>query len=124
MTDFFARIFANPWLTVLMLLGLVIALYMGRSSAHGFIETLFRSLATGLRISAKSLSLTEKKLKARNREVLMALGKDHAERELAREFFRINKFVERDLGGYPRLQRNIQEQITRINEDYEHSGEV
>lgn len=124
MTDFFARIFEDPWLGVLVFLALVIALYMGRSSAHGLIETLFRSLSSGLRLSAKSLSLAEKKLKARNREVLMALGKEQAERELAREFFRINKFVERDLGGYPKLQRNIQEQITRINEDYEQSGEV
>lgn len=124
MTDFFARIFEDPWLAVLVVLGLVIALYMGRSSAHGLIETLFRSLSTGLRVGAKSLSLAETKLKARNREVLMVLGKEQAERELAREFFRINKFVERDLGGYPKLQRNVQEQITRINEDYERSGEV
>lgn len=124
MTDFFARIFEDPWLAVLVVLGFVIALYMGRSSAHGLIETLFRSLSNGLRLGAKSLSLAETKLKTRNREVLMALGKEQAERELARDFFRINKFVERDLGGYPKLQRNIQEQITRINEDYEQSGEV
>lgn len=124
MTDFFGRIVEDPWLALLALLGLVVVLYLGRSSAHGLIETLFRAFANGLRLGGKSLALAEKKLKARNREVLMVLGKEQAERELAREFFRINKFVERDLGGYPKLQRNIQEQITRINEDYEQSGEV
>lgn len=124
MTDFFGRILEDPWLALACLLGLVVVLYLGRSSAHGLLETFFRSLSNGLRLGAKSLALAEKKLKARNREVLMALGKEQAERELAREFFRINKFVERDLGGYPKLQRKIQEQITRINEDYEQSGEV
>lgn len=124
MTDFYARISADPWLAVLILAGVVAALYMGRSSAHGVIESLFRLLSSGLRMLARSVSMTEKRLKSRNREVLIALGKEHAEREISREFFRINKFVERDLGGYPRLQRSIQEQITRINEDYEQSGEV
>ncbi|MGQ9425285.1 hypothetical protein ACXYTJ_05895 [Gilvimarinus sp. F26214L] len=124
MNDFYARVFEDPWVAVSILVGIVLALYMGRSSAHGVIETFFRLLSSGLRMGSRSLALAEKKLKARNREVLISLGKEHAEREINREFFRINKFVERDLGGYPRLQRNIQEQITRINEDYEKSGEV
>lgn len=124
MTDFYARIFEDPWLGFLIVIGVVIALYMGRGSAHGMIETLFRLLSSGLRLGSRSISMAEKKLKERNREVLIALGKEHAEREINREFFRINKFVERDLGGYPKLQRSIQEQVTTINEDYERSGEV
>lgn len=124
MTDFYARISADPWLAVLILAGVVAALYMGRSSAHGVIESFFRLLSSGLRMASRAVAKTEQRLKARNREVLIALGREHAEREISREFFRINKFVERDLGGYPNLQRNIQEQITRINEDYEQSGEV
>jgi len=124
MTDFFARLLEDPWLAVLVIIAAILALYMGRSSAHGLIETLFRALSSSLRLAGRSLAIAEKRLKERNREVLIALGKEHAEREISREFFRINKFVERDLGGYPKLQRNIQEQITRINEDYEKSGEV
>jgi hypothetical protein len=124
MTDFYAHMFDDPWLGFLIVIGIVIALYMGRSSAHGVIETFFRLLSSALRLGSRSVSMAEKKLKERNREVLIALGKEHAEREINREFFRINKFVERDLGGYPKLQRSIQEQVTRINEDYERSGEV
>lgn len=124
MIDFYARISQDPWVAVLILLGVVLALYMGRSSAHGVIDNLFRLLSSAIRMGGRSVSMAEKRLKERNREVLIALGKEHAEREISREFFRINKFVERDLGGYPKLQRNIQEQITKINEDYEQSGEV
>jgi ABC-type multidrug transport system fused ATPase/permease subunit len=124
MSDFYAQMFEAPWLAVLVLLGIVIALYMGRASAHGVLESLFRLLSAGMRLGARSVSIAEKKLRARNREVLIALGKEQAEREISREFFRINKFVERDLGGYPKLQRNIQEQITNINEDYALSGEI
>lgn len=124
MIEFYARISEDPLLSVMILIGIVAALYMGRSSAHGVIESLFRLLSSALRLGGRSVSMAEKKLKARNREVLIALGKEHAEREISREFFRINKFVERDLGGYPKLQRNIQEQITKINEDYENSGEI
>lgn len=124
MIDFYTRISQDPWVAVLILVGIILALYMGRSSAHGAIESIFRLFSSAIRMGGRSVSMAEKKLKARNREVLIALGKEHAEREISREFFRINKFVERDLGGYPKLQRNIQEQITKINEDYEHSGEV
>ncbi|GAB1270109.1 hypothetical protein NBRC116493_33630 [Aurantivibrio infirmus] len=114
----------NWMVTVGLVIAGIIVLYIARASAHGVIESFFRLLTSALRLSARSLSLSEVKLKARNREVLIALGMDQAERELNREFFRINKFVERDLGGYPKLQRKIQEQITQINEDYQESGEV
>jgi len=113
------------WLVTLIVFVLAIfILYMGRKSAHGAIRSAFRFIYTSLRLGARSLALAEEKLHARNREVLIALGKEQAEREINREFFRINKFVERDLGGFPKLQRSIQEQITAINEDYEDSGAV
>ncbi|MEX1031755.1 MAG: hypothetical protein WDZ30_00200 [Cellvibrionaceae bacterium] len=124
MNDFFSRITEDPWVAALILIGIIIALYMGRSSAHGVINGVFRVVASGLRLGARSIAVAEARLKERNREVLISLGREHAEREISREFFRINKFVERDLGGYPKLQRNIQEQITKINEDYSVSGEV
>ena len=114
-----------PWATTLILAVVaVVLLYMARSSAHGAINSLFRAFYNGLRMGSRSVALAEQRLSVRNRDVLLALGRDHAERELNREFFRINKFVERDLGGYPRVQRAIQEQITQINEDYKASAEV
>lgn len=114
-----------PWATSLALFALaILILYMGRESAHGAIRSFFNLLSGSLRLGARSVANTAFRLRERNREVLLALGREHAERELEREFFRINKFVERDLGGYPELQRSMHEQITIIDEDYRASGEV
>ncbi len=114
-----------PWVTtVILFFVVVLALYMGRRSAHGAIKEFFCLLHQSLRLGARSMALAEERLKIRNRDVLLSLGRDHAERELEREFFRVNQFVERDLGGYPQLQRLIEEQITRIDEDYHQSGTV
>jgi len=126
MSDYFALFPNTPsWIVILVTFILIVAaLYMARSSVHGLINSLFTLCYSTLRLGARSLSIAEKKLKKRNQEVLIALGKDQVERELNREFFRINKFVERDLGGYPELQRKIQEQVVAINEDYEQCGEV
>lgn len=122
MNEFFSQ------LTIYHLIGgfvvLIVVLYLARTGAHGVLKSFFGLLSSSLRLGARSLSLAERKLNERNREVLIAMGKEQAERELDREFFRINKFVERDLGGYPQLQRKIEEQVTKIDEDYKECGEV
>ncbi len=115
----------SPWVVTLMsFLVVIVVLYLGRKGAHGLLLHFFRLLARTLRLGSKAVFQAEQRLQKRNREVLVMLGKEQIERELSRDFFRINKFVERDLGGYPKLQRMIQEQIVTINEDYAHSGEV
>ena len=125
MSEFFSQLASAHWgVWVGIVVGIVVALYLARSGAHGVIKSIFGALSSSLRLGARSLSIAERKLNERNREVLLALGKEQAERELNREFFRINKFVERDLGGYPQLQRKIEEQVTQIDEDYKNCGEV
>ena len=66
----------------------------------------------------------ERKLEGRNREVLLAAGREAAERMIEREFDRVEATVQKDLAGYPALQRKLSEEITRIDEDYERSAEV
>lgn len=111
--------------TVLVIvLGSVIVLYLARNSAHQAIGSLFRMLYMGLRFGSVTTRRTSDRLHARNREVLLNLGREHIERDLEKEFFEINKFVQHDLGGYPQLQKQIQEQITKIQDDYAKSGEV
>jgi hypothetical protein len=127
MSDFFSQLSSTDlgiWLVVIVFAAIIVVMYLARTGAHGVIKSAFGLLASGLRLGARSLSIAERKLNERNREVLLSLGKEQAERELNREFFRINKFVERDLGGYPQLQRKIEEQITKIDEDYKQAGEV
>lgn len=125
MSEIYSLFPSPPWFTTIVLIIIsMLLLYMGRRSAHRAIDSIFHIFYSGLRLGARSVALAEQRLRVRNREVLLALGRDHAERELNREFFRINKFVERDLGGYPNLQRTIQEHVTRIDEDYQTSGEI
>lgn len=113
------------WATTLLLLSIVLLLlYLSREVIHKAIYELFHLLYAWCRIVSRSLSAAEKKLRARNREVLLSLGQEQVERELQREFFRINRFVAQDLGGYPQLQRDIEAQMVHIDEDYRHSQEV
>ncbi len=107
------------WLSVLMLM-----MYIARQPAHQIIILLVRSLRNALRLVARSVMLAERQLRSRNREVLMAQGQEQEERFIEREFQRVETLVNRDLSGYPSLQRDLKEQITRIDEDYVHSGEV
>lgn len=107
------------WVIVFMLV-----LYIARTPAHQAILTVTQGLRHALRLMAKSVMLVEHRLKQRNREVLLAHGREATERYIEREFQRVEALVNRDLSGYPSLQRDLKEQITRIDEDYVQSGEV
>ncbi|TVZ39862.1 hypothetical protein P886_4275 [Alteromonadaceae bacterium 2753L.S.0a.02] len=113
------------WASFLVLLiGGTLILYLARQPAHKALKGLFDGLQGALRLAARALQRSRVLLAARNRDVLLAQGREQAERDLEKEFFEINKFVQRDLGGYPQLQRQIQEQVTRIQDDYENSRDV
>jgi len=102
----------------------IVLMYAARKPAHMAIMTLARSIRNALRIMSRSVLLAESQLKKRNREVLLAHGRDSTERYIDREFQRVEALISRDLSGYPSLQRDLKEQITRIDEDYVQSGEV
>ncbi|RDH81467.1 MAG: hypothetical protein DIZ80_15410 [endosymbiont of Galathealinum brachiosum] len=115
----------QPELSLLIWLSaLVIVMYIARQPAHQMILLLARSLRNALRLMAQSVMLAERQLRSRNREVLLVQGQVHAERFIEREFQRVETLVNRDLSGYPSLQRDLKEQITRIDEDYVQSSEV
>lgn len=115
----------HDWVTFsLALCVAVLILYLARSYAHHAINGVFRLLSTTFRLAASASESTRKQLRARNREVLLEQGYEQVSRDLEREFFEISRFVQRDLGGYPQLQRQIQEEITQIHDDYHKSGQV
>ncbi len=115
----------QPALSVLIWLGiLVVLMYVARQPAHQIIRMVALSVRNTLRLMAHSVMLAERLLRTRNREVLMAQGREHSEHFIEREFQRVETLVNRDLSGYPSLQRDLKEQITQIDEDYVQSGEV
>ncbi len=99
-------------------------LYFARQPAHSSIRSFVRILHNALRLASNSILGAEQKLQARNREVLLAVGREAAERMIEREFERVEAMVKKDLAEYPALQRRVSEEITRIAEDYEKSTNV
>jgi len=124
--DFWTRLIdGQPALSVMIWLCLLVVLmYFARPPAHQIILMVAQNIRNTLRLMARSVMLAEKQLRSRNREVLMAQGREHSEHFIEREFQRVETLVNRDLSGYPSLQRDLKEQITHIDEDYVQSGEV
>lgn len=103
---------------------LVTVMYLGRDQARQSITTLARMVHGALRLAAFGARRAEHHLEARNREVLLAAGREAKERIVTREFERITATVARDLGRYPETQRTLTETIQRIDEDHQGSAEV
>jgi hypothetical protein len=107
------------WLIILMTL-----MYVGRDPAKRTIQATMRILHGGMRYLAGAARRTESTIAARNREVLLAAGREAKERIIEREFERIGDTVERDLSRYPELQRTLAERIQRIDDDHQETADV
>ncbi len=115
----------NPVLSVLILyFGALFILYPARRPLHGVILSISRAFSGPLRIGARWLGLAAEELRRRNKEVLLAHGKEEVTQAIEREFERVTVLVQRDLHDYPVLQRKLMGEITRIEEDYQKCGEV
>src|SRR6202790_841045 len=117
----------TPWPAVsatIMLALLVAGLYLERHTAHQAIHAATSALARGFRLAAHSVTHAEERLSARNRDVLLAAGRDAKERVVEREFARVGDTVRKDLANYPDMQRRLSESIVRIEEDQEKAVEV
>jgi hypothetical protein len=110
---------SNPYLSMMIwIILLLAALYFARRPFHRLVNSIGRMIHGTMRLMAASILSAEKRLIKRNREVLMAAGREKAERLVEREFDRINSAVVRDLEGYPNLQRKIMELTVRLDDDY------
>jgi hypothetical protein len=117
----------TPWpalSAVILLILLVAALYLARDTAHQAISAAAGALAQGLRVASHAVTHAQERLAARNREVLLAAGREAKERVVEREFVRVADTVRKDLAGYPDMHRRLSEAIQRISEDQEQAVEV
>jgi hypothetical protein len=116
---------SNPFLSMMIWIFLLLAaLYFARRPFHRAVGTLGKIIHNAMRLTAAGILSGEKRLVRRNREVLMAAGLEKAERLVEREFDRINTAVVRDLEGFPNIQRQLTELITRLDEDYSRSADL
>jgi hypothetical protein len=114
-----------PFLSVLVWIFLCIAaMYFARRPFHDSMRSLSRVIHNAMRVAAASVKTAQQRLEARNREVLMAAGMDHAERRAEREFERIAVTVERTLKAYPQLQRQLRENLLKLEDDYQKTSEI
>lgn len=117
----------TPWPVLSALLWIVLvvaAMYFARPTAHKLIYAAGNSLYKMFRIASVSVTGAETKLAARNREVLLAAGREAKERIVEREFDRINATVRKDLGNYSTLHRKLSESIDRIEQDHKDAEDV
>jgi hypothetical protein len=117
-------VLSSPAAWLLWFIVLTVAMYFARLPAHRAILSLTRALHHTMRLATHSLRLAEQKFVARNREVLLAAGREAKERIIEREFERIDASVRRDLAECPALYRRLSEQATRLEEDHDQSKAV
>jgi hypothetical protein len=117
----------TPWPAVSAVLWAVLivgALYFARRTAHQAIHIAMGAVARGLRLASRAVTNGQQRLATRNREVLLAAGREAKERAIEREFTRIAESVRKDLASYPAFHRQLSESITRIDEDHRTAVEV
>ena len=123
--NFLLGITPFPILSALLwLIALVTALYFARPTAHRALRAGAASLHRGLRAACRSLDRAERELAARNREVLLAAGREAKERIVEREFDRVSETVRKDLANYSALHRALSESIDRIEKDHHDAVDV
>ena len=114
-----------PFLSVLVWIFLIIAaMYFARRPFHDSMGSLSRVVYNAMRVAAASVKITQQRLDVRNREVLLSAGIEHAERRAEREFERISTAVERNLEAYPQLQRQLRENLLKLEDDYRKTAEI
>lgn len=93
-------------------------LYAGRPHAHQLLRSTGRAIYGTFRVASASIRQLEQRVITRNRDVLLAAGREQAEKAIEREFNRVNAIVERDLSQYPGLHRKLAETLEKIENDY------
>jgi len=122
---FLPTITASPFLsTFIWIILILVAMYLARKPSHRCLISFSLIIRNSMRLFATSIKLAEKRLNERNRDVLLSAGRQHAERCVEREFERISNSVQRELEGYPQVQRELNESIVKLNEDHNKSSEI
>lgn len=103
---------------------LTVVFYMARHQAHKGIYSFSEAIHNSFRLSARSVKLLRESLVTRNRDVLLAQGREATERIIEREFERIDATVRKDLSEYPALHRHLNEEITQIDESFKESTDI
>jgi hypothetical protein len=114
----------SPLALIVLALAAITIMYLGRSAAHAAIRAFAAALRNLLELAATAVTTAHGRLVQRNREVLLEMGREQAERLVEREFQRVAAVVERDISGYPALHHELRQQLERIDTDYRGSIDI
>jgi len=125
LSDVFMIVSGSPAISgAIWFVVLTIVFYIARNHAHKGILSLSDAIHNAFRLSARSVKLLRDILVIRNRDVLLAQGREATERIIEREFERIDATVRKDLSEYPALHRHLNEEVTAIDESFKESTDV
>ncbi|MDQ1362156.1 MAG: hypothetical protein QG652_16 [Pseudomonadota bacterium] len=120
----YLRMPASPALSWLIGLLLVLALlYAARRPVHRLLTLVFDGVNRVLRLLIRFLHAANRRLRQRNREVLLAGGREALERRLQQDFVKITDQVAHELVAWPGLHREMREHITHLDNELEKSAE-
>ena len=114
----------TPWPVASALLWIILivsALYLARATAHKAIQAMARAFHRGFRTASKAVARSQENLATRNRDVLLAAGREAKERVIERVFESITDTVRKDLGNYSARHRSLDESIKGIEDDHQQS---
>ncbi|HEX7063281.1 MAG TPA: hypothetical protein VF200_15015 [Woeseiaceae bacterium] len=117
----------TPWPVISTLLWIVLVvatLYFARPTAHRAIRAAAGTLHKTLKLASRAVTQAQSNLARRNREVLLAAGREAKERIVEREFDRVSDSVRKDLANYAALHRSLSDAIGRIEADHQDAVEV
>src|SRR5258705_267610 len=80
-------------------------LYAARMPMHGLIRSLGVAFGGPMRMGSRWLAGAAAEIHTRNKAVLLAHGRQEVGQRVEREIERLGTIVQRDLQGYPALQR-------------------
>lgn len=109
---------------VIWLLVILAILYLARLPAHKLIAVIFGGNNRLLRLLVRFLQGVNVRLRQRNRDVLLARGRDIYQYKLEKSFVRIAAQVDEDLSAWPSLHREMREQIARMDNELVSASDV
>ena len=116
---------AMPGVSIAILVCLsMIFLFFARESVHKMIQAMSDGSAGGLRKLAEWTRKSAETLREKDRKVLLESGVAKMQGEILQEFSRIDMANTKSLAGYPKLQLRLDENISKIERDYEECGQV
>ncbi len=106
------------WL-ILIFLGSQLFLYAARVPMHRALRSIAQTVGGGFRLASRWCRAMATELRERSRELALEAGRESSERKIEQEFTRLQQSFGRDLAELPRLQRKVDDLVTKLDADYE-----